>query len=192
MLSQTASEEPRHTRQFFWSVREAPPQPYACPLRAYCALRHASSNSSAALANIHILASRFATLVSIVSRALDRTSHGDAGMACVIAIAIARGTARTRLTQAPGRTYVIADRARIEQGVGFGAGAHAGIGFVWHVQNAAPRGLRVDDAATQIIRRSARHSNERGRNQALRLLTQRLPPSALGLSVGLQVRRLVK
>ncbi len=52
---------------FFWGVREAPPQPDAYPLRAYCALRHASSNSSAALANIHILASRCATLVSIVA-----------------------------------------------------------------------------------------------------------------------------
>ena len=34
---------------------------------AYWAFMHASSNSNAALANIHILASRFATLVSIVS-----------------------------------------------------------------------------------------------------------------------------
>jgi hypothetical protein len=33
---------------------------------------------------------------------------------------------------------MITNRARIEQGVGFGAGAHAGIRFIWHVQNAAP------------------------------------------------------
>ena len=49
--------------------------------------------------------------------ALDRTGHGDAGVAGVIAIAIARGAARTRLTQAPGRTDVIADRAA-QQGIG--------------------------------------------------------------------------
>src|SRR4029453_5705909 len=66
-LSQTTSEEPRHTRQFFLERPGcAPPQPTACPLRAYCPLRHASINYMAALANIPILASRFATLVSIV------------------------------------------------------------------------------------------------------------------------------
>ena len=43
-----------------------PRQRSVCPRPAYWALRHASSNSSAALANIHIFASRCATLVSIV------------------------------------------------------------------------------------------------------------------------------
>src|SRR5215471_16409129 len=69
--------------------------------------------------------------------ALDRASYSDTGMASSIAVAIANGAAGTCLTQAPGRSQVVANCTRVEQGVWLGAGAHAGVCFIRHMKYTA-------------------------------------------------------
>ena len=96
---------------------------------AYGVFRHASSNSNTALANIHIFASRSATLVSTVRVRSTRPANGDTGVARGGAIAIPRWAAGACLTQPPGGTQMVANRARVEEGVRLGTGTHASVRF---------------------------------------------------------------